>query len=99
MEYKKLINIIINYINNNEKKETAEKFCNEFMDTFYAIQNNLEKEISQNIFEMLDDINLICDSYEANIDIRKADKYCIGEIELKNKVIKYFKKIQDSVIL
>jgi hypothetical protein len=89
MYYEKLINIIANYINCDEDEDTAEKFCDEYMDRFYSIQNDLEKEVSQYIFEVFDDINLICDSYEVNEEIREADKYCINEKVLKKRLIEY----------
>ena len=89
MHYENLINIIANYINCDEEKYTAEKFCIEYMDSFYSVQNELEKEVSQYIFEAFDDINLICDSYEVNEEIRKVDKYCINEKVLKKKLINY----------
>ncbi len=96
MEFEKLFNIINNYIMNDEDKGTSEIFCNEFMDTFYSVQDDLEKQVSQNIFEAFDDINLICDSYEVNEDIRKADKYCIDEIELKKKIIQYMEILKTN---
>ena len=93
MEYEKLINIVVNYIECNDSKETAERFCYEFMDTFYTVQNDLEQEVSQDIYEIFDDINLTCDSYEPNEEIREMDKYCIDEITLRNKVVKYYQQI------
>ena len=66
------------------------------MNTFYVVEDNLEKEVSQTIFELFDDINLICDSYEVNEEIRKADKSCIDVTVLKKKVIKCMEVLQGS---
>lgn len=57
------------------------------------VQNDLEQEVDQDTYEMFDDLNLVCDSYEPNIKIREMDKYCIDEIALKNKVVKLYRKI------
>mgnify|MGYP004675224595 FL=1 len=63
------------------------------MDEFFSVQNDLEQEVDQDTYEMFDDLNLVCDSYEPNIKIREMDKYCIDEIALKNKVVKLYRKI------
>ncbi len=93
MKYKKLIDLVENYINSNISEEVSQKFCNEFMDVFYADQDDLEKEVSQEVYEIFDDLNLVCDSYEPNAQIRETDKYCIDEMSLKNKVVELYKKI------
>ncbi len=92
-EYEKLLNIVENYISSNTNTEVAEKFCNEFMEEFYSIQDILEKEVEQHIYELFDDINLICDSYEPNAEIRENDKYCVDEIDLRNKVRLIYQKM------
>lgn len=93
MQYRKLICIIEKYINSNTSKESSQKFCDKFMDEFFSVQNDLEQEVDQDTYEMFDDLNLVCDSYEPNIKIREMDKYCIDEIALKNKVVKLYRKI------
>ena len=93
MLYKKLIYVIEKYISNNISKEVAQKFCDEFMDMFYTVQDDLEKEVTKDIYEMFDDLNLVCDSYEPNEKIREMDKYCIDEVSLKNKVAKLYKQM------
>lgn len=93
MKYKKLLNIVKNYINNDTNVEIANKFCNDFMEGFYNIQDDLEKEVEQHIYELFDDINLVCDSYEPNVEIRENDDYCIDEILLRNKVLEIYQKI------
>lgn len=97
MPYQKLIYVIEKYINNNTSKEVSQKFCDEFMDMFYAVQDDLEQEVTQDIYEIFDNLNLVCDSYEPNIEIREMDKYCIDEASLKNKAIKLYKQMVKSI--
>lgn len=83
-EYNDLLKLIMNYLNKSEK--SAENFCNNYMEMFYSYSDILQKKISNATYEILDDINLICDSYETNESIR--DKYCIDESELREKILK-----------
>lgn len=93
MKYKKLLDIVKNYIDNDTSAEVANMFCSDFMEEFYNVEDALEKEVEQRIYELFDDINLVCDSYEPNIEIRENDKYCIDEILLRNKVLELYQKI------
>lgn len=93
MKYKKLLNIVENYINSDINAEVANNFCNDFMEEFYNMQDDLEKEVEQHIYELFDDINLVCDSYEPNVEIRENDHYCVDEILLRNKVLEIYQKI------
>ena len=93
MKYKELIQLIEKYINGSISKEVSQKFCDEFMDAFYADQDELEKEVSKEIYEIFDDLNLVCDSYEPNVQIREMDRYCIDEMLLKNRVVGLYKKV------
>ena len=93
MEYKKILDIVKNYIDNETSTEVANMFCIDFMEEFYNAADALEKEVEQRIYELFDDINLVCDSYEPNIKIRENDKYCIDDILLRNKVLELYKKI------
>lgn len=43
MKYKKLLNIVENYINSDINAEVANDFCNDFMEEFYNTQDDLEK--------------------------------------------------------
>ena len=97
MKYKKLLNMVLNFINSNEDIEIAENFCNEFMENYYNFQEDLEQEVTQNIYELFDDINIVCDSYESNEKIREMDKYCIDEIELRNKVLEIYNRIAQYI--
>lgn len=94
MKYKVLLDLIENYINGNISKELSQKFCDEFMDVFYANQDDLEKEVTREVYEIFDDLNLACDSYEPNSQIRETDKYCIDEMSLKNRVADLYKKAE-----
>ena len=93
MKYKELIELIERYINGSISKEVSQKFCDEFMDAFYADQDELEKEVSKEIYEIFDDLNLVCDSYEPNVQIREMDGSCIDEMFLKNRVVGLYKKV------
>ncbi len=44
-------------------------------------------------FELLDDINMICDSFEPKEAIRAGDSYCIDEETLRQKVHDIYTKI------
>lgn len=93
IQYKRLIYLIEKYINSNTDKVVSQKFCDEFLDMFYIVQNDLEQEVTQDIYEIFDDLNLLCDSYEPDEKIRGMDKYCIDEAALKSEVIKLYKEI------
>lgn len=94
MKYRELLTLMLDFIKANGDEKNAETFCNEFMDNYYDFQDDLENEVIQSVYEMFDDVNVICDSYEPNIEIREMDKYCIDEITLRNKVIEIYKKIE-----
>lgn len=92
IKYNKILDLVRDYINGNINKEISQKFCDEFMDMFYAERDVLEKEVSKEVYEILDDLNLVCDSYEPNAQIREMDRYCIDEISLRNRVVELYKK-------
>lgn len=92
-QYKKLMIIIERYINNDPSMEVSQKFCDEFMDMFFTVQDDLEQEVDQDIYEKFDDLNLVCDAYEPNVKIREMDKYCIDEVALKNKVMGIYERL------
>ena len=92
--YQTVMNLINEYLNEENTEEISDKFCDKYMEMFFALSDKLEKELSQKHFEILDDLNLVCDSYEKNPDIRKADQYCIDEITLREKVVSYIGMIQ-----
>lgn len=85
-KYQKIFNMIKEYLSGTTDAEASEKFCNLYMDKFYELSDELEQELSQINFELLDELNLVCDSYEKNSQIRNEDKYCIDEKSLRKKV-------------
>ena len=89
---------MLEFVNDKGDKNNAEFFCNKFMDDYYNFQEDLEEEVPQNIYEMFDDVNEVCDSYEANVEIRAMDKYCINENVLKDKVTEFYKKIAQLIL-
>ncbi len=91
--YQKFIDLIKEYLTSECTPDESNKFCNLYMDLYYELSDNLYAELIQYKFEAFDDLNLICDSYEINPEIRRLDKYCIDEQQLKNKVIFYLEKI------
>ena len=86
MAYQNVLDLINRYIDGAMNASTTDLFCNMYMDYFYNYSDELEKEVSLDIFEILDDINLLCDSYEADQAIRESDDYCIDEKELREKL-------------
>ncbi len=93
MKHRKLLKLMSDFINDDVNEKKAETFCNEFMDDYYNFQDDLEHELMQDICEMFDDVNVVCDSYEPNAEIRNMDRYCINEIVLRDKVVEIYKKI------
>lgn len=85
--YEQIIKLIYTYIHDKENAKVSEKFCNAYMDMFFQLSDELEKALPHKKFEMLDDLNLLCDSYEKEPDIRQDDNYCIDEKQLKEKTI------------
>ena len=86
MIYKKLVNIIDEFLYSKKSKGLAEKFCNMYMDIFYDVCDELEKEVTKMQYDIFDDINLLCDLYEDNDAIRESDPNCIDEIKLREKL-------------
>lgn len=93
MSYKKLTVIIKEFIESDSYAEVAETFCNNYMDTYFDERDNLESEVDKHTLELLDDINMFCDSYEPNKAIRASDSYCIDEETLRKKVLDIYTKI------
>ena len=91
--YNKFLELIADYLNTKNNLEKTENFCNSFMDMFYTLSDKLCVEVNQQTFEILDAINLICDSYEKDAEIRKIDQYCLGEDEVKEKVFNYYMQL------
>ncbi len=48
MEYQKLLDIVVEYIERSTKAEDSQKFCNNFMEEFYNLQDRLEKKFRKN---------------------------------------------------
>ena len=91
--YVELLDIVLKFLKNTDNGKAAELFCEKYMDTFYDRRNTLECEVPMQIYNVFDDINLICDSYEPDEKIRYGDKYCINEIELKEKISECYRNI------
>ena len=64
-----IINLVYTYLSKKNSMEASENFCEEYMEMFFTRSDELEQELSQECFEILDDLNLICDSYEKNPDL------------------------------
>lgn len=92
--YEQIVKLVCTYIEDKANAEVSEKFCDQYMDMYFQLSDELEKELSQACFETLDDLNLLCDSYEKNSDIRAEDKYCIDEKQLKERTITYFNSLK-----
>ncbi len=89
----KLIELSRYYTNQVRSKDELMAFCNQYDVIYSNFTNELENECSNELFELLDDIFILCDSYEPNDDIRQGEPYCIGEDELQNEVISVLDKI------
>ena len=53
-KYQKIFNMIKEYLSGTTDAEASEKFCNLYMDKFYELSDELEQELSQINFELLD---------------------------------------------
>lgn len=70
----------------------TDTFCNEYMDMFYNMCEELQRELPSKIYNILDEINWICDSYEEDEAIRSTDSYCIDENILREKIKNIIKR-------
>ena len=92
MKCDKINELIATYLKSDLEYTSSENFCNIYMNMFFDLFDELENELQPSLFEVLDDINIVCDSYEKDINIRNMEKFCIGEIELKEKIKLLFDK-------
>ena len=97
MSSDKIFEIIEKYINSDAGIQSATEFCADFMDEFYNSQDDLESELGVDIYELFDDINLVCDSFEPNSEIRANDNYCIDEVMLRKRVVELYNKISVNI--
>lgn len=94
--YKNIINLIKAYLKSDRNSDESDDFCNLYMNLFYEFSDELYENVSCEIFEALDELNMVCDSYEKNIEIRKSDRFCIDENQLKNKITHIWRFISNS---
>ena len=73
----------------------AEAFCNRYMDLFYDGSQLLDQEVDAQTYDLLDDVNLLCDSYEDNDAVRASDPWCIGEAALREKLTALREKLRE----
>lgn len=90
-----MLDLLNEYLEKERDVADAERFCNQYMDTFFENSDELESEVLQSIFERFDDINLVCDSYEKNPENRKDDIHCIDEHELREKISNLIKMLNN----
>ncbi|MFA0814289.1 MAG: hypothetical protein ACC608_00705 [Anaerofustis sp.] len=74
----------------------AEKFSNRYMDMFYNDSKKLGEEVDAEVYDIFDDINWLCDSYENDNAIRKSDPNCIDEQALNEKLNFYIEQLRRS---
>ncbi len=92
--YTRIMNLIYEFLRAPCERDIAEAFCNEYMDMFNEVFEDLQKKLSATIYNSLDEINWICDSYEKDETIRATDNYCIDENMLRNKINNAMDKIE-----
>lgn len=95
---KKLIELAKYYTSEKKSKDELISFCNQYDIIFSNFINEIEKEVGESIFSLLDEIFMICDFYESNEDIRKEELYCINEDELQHKVSIALSKIDKKMM-
>lgn len=95
---KKLIELAKYYTSEKKSKDELISFCNQFDVIFSNFINEIEKEVGESNFSLLDEIFMICDFYESNEDIRKKELYCINEDELQHKVSTALAKIDNKMM-
>ncbi|ENJ9654216.1 hypothetical protein AB2T14_001839 [Clostridium botulinum] len=82
----KLINLTKYYVLHERTKEEMIEFCNQYDVIFSNFAEEIFTEVDDVVYEILDEIFRIVDSYEPNEDIRNSEPYCIDEVSLKNNV-------------
>ena len=92
--YQKMIDLVEEYLGKTNDADESERFCNSYMNMYYELSDKLSVELPENYYEAFDELNLICDSYEKNPEIREADKFCIDEKQLREKIIFYLNRIK-----
>lgn len=90
----KLIELLSHYIAHERSNEEIEAFCNQFDVIYSNFTDELEKECSKEEFSLLDEIFMLCDSFEPNKDILEDEPYCIDEIELQRNLKVILSKIE-----
>ncbi len=93
--YKNMIQLMNDFLAAPIQTDTTEKFCNQYMDMFYDHSNKLENEVSSQCFDIFDDINWLCDSYEPEQSIQNSDPYCIDEMELRDKLTAFVNQLKE----
>jgi len=97
IEFENIRCLIWNYVSEKQYLDKTERFCNEYMDVYFDLSDKFEMELSRPIFELLDDINLVCDSYEKDEAIREMDKYCLDEKGVYEKVSVIATRIEEQI--
>ncbi|WP_430885739.1 hypothetical protein [Fusibacter sp. JL216-2] len=94
MIYEKLIELSNHYSAQERSNEEIEAFCNQFDVIYSNFSDELEKECSKEVFSLLDEIFMLCDSFEPNKDILAEEPYCIDEKELQRNLKVILSKIE-----
>ncbi len=92
----KLFGISRYYSEQEKSPEEITSFCNQYDVIFSNFISELQNEVDEFTFGILDEIFMICDSYEPNAEIRKVENYCIDELELQKKVRLALKKLRNQ---
>ena len=67
-------------------REETERFCNQYMDMFDEVRVIIRGLPADKTYSLMDNIYMECDMYEPEISIRKADRHCIDEQQLHQRI-------------
>ena len=76
------------------EQEETECFCNQYMDMFDKVKGIVRGLPADKTYSLMDNIYMECDLYEPEISIRKADRHCIDEQQLHQRIGKYLSSLE-----
>ena len=89
--YQRLKKLVEDFSVKAPTMENTEDFCNAYMDLYYDLVPELQKGESEEVYDLLDDINLVCDSYEKLEALR--EDYYLDERQLREKLFPLYEKL------
>lgn len=89
--YQKLKKLVEDFFVKAPTMENTEDFCNAYMDLYYDLVPEFDDDDDKEVCYLLDDINLVCDSYEKLEALR--EDYYLDEQQLREKFFPLYEKL------